>query len=268
MSVSSRRTGGPTIRFAGTSGLTGRQGAAHYGPEAYNALLDWAPLPAPRPERLEVWTDKLAGTPALDLLAELHDRFGLEWQRIAQLLGVSVPALNKWRNGGGLAPETDVSLRRLVAFSELLADGGIGDVAAWLASVPIADVPLTRGDVYRAGGSCDLLASVHEPQAGEALFDRWLPRWRELRPSRLFHPKVAFDDDGSVLVTLAEVPGTLGVGETIDSARQALLDDLRDYAERWDEASGTAEPALSDRVEAIRNAAGDDQLFRLVFGDP
>lgn len=268
MNVSSRRTGGPTIRFAGTTGLTGRQGAAHYGDDAYNALLDWAPLPAPRQERLETWTDKLAGTPALDLLAELHDRFGLEWRRIAQLLGVSVPALNKWRSGGGLAPETDVSLRRLVAFIELLADGGIGDVASWLASAPIGDLPLTRGDVYRAGGSVDLLASLHEPKLGEVLFDRWLPRWRELRPSRLFHPKVAFDDDGTVLVTLADVPGVLGVGESIDAARRALLDDLRDYADRWGEAGGVTDRALSDRVEAIRNAVGDDQLSRLVFGDP
>jgi len=268
VSAPSRRTGGPTVRFAGTSGLTGRQGAAHYLPEAYGALLDWAPLPSSRPERLERWTDKLAGTPAVDLLAELHDRFGLEWQRIARLLGVSVPALNKWRNGGGLAAETDLNLRRLVAFSELVADGGIGDVASWFASAPVAEVPLTRGDVYRVGGGNELLASLQDPRPGEGLLDRWLPRWRELRRSRMFNPKVAFDDDGTALITLEEVPGVLGVGDTVDAARAALLDDLRDYAARWDTARDAANHEHNqERVDAIR-AASDDQLSRLVFGEP
>jgi hypothetical protein len=125
-------------------------------------------------------------------------------------------------------------------------------------------VPLTRGDVYRVGGGADLLASLHESTLGEALLDRWLPRWRELRPGRLLHPKFVFDDDGSVLVTLDELPGVLGVGESIDAARFALLDDLRDYAERWDAAN---DEQSRDLVDAIRKADEDDQLSRLVFGE-
>lgn len=265
--LSNTRTGGRTISLRGISTLTGRQGAAHYGSEVYRSLLEWAPLPQHWPEHLEVWTDKLAGTPAVDLLASLHDRLGLEWQRVAQLLRVSVPALNKWRRGGGLAPGTDLGLRRLVAFCELLSKAGVGDIGAWFASTPVEGIPLTRGDVYSVGGSDDLLASIHQPKFPEALLDRWLPRWRELQPARLFHPKVAFDDDGTVLVTLDDMPGVLGVGESIDGARRALVDELRDLARRWD-AVDTPKGASAALFEEIRKAADDEELYRLVFGEP
>lgn len=270
MSGSDARTGAGTVRLRGMTGITGQRAATQYSADAYDALLDRAPLPSPQPERLERWTDKLAGTPALDLLSELHDRFGLEWQRIARLLGVSVPALNKWRVGGGLAPETDVALRRLVAFSELLTEAGIGDVAAWFASHPVPRVPFTRADIFSVGGSGDLLASVHDDRAGELLLDRWLPRWREAASApALFRPRVRIDDDGSVIVSIGELPGVLAVGDSIEEARRRVLEELRDYAADWDSLREAPNHSGNQaRVDAILRAEDEAELYQVVFGEP
>src|SRR4029077_5017288 len=95
------RTGEGLVTLRGAGLLTGQRASAHYRLEAEGLLLGFSPLPKPEPERVDRWTDKLAGPPPIDLLADLHERFGLEWRRMAQLLGVSVTAINKWRSGGG-----------------------------------------------------------------------------------------------------------------------------------------------------------------------
>jgi predicted RNase H-like HicB family nuclease len=268
MNFSDSRTGSGSVRIHGGATLTGQHASTHYKPEALHRLLDLAPLPSPQPERLERWTDKLAGTAVLDLLAELHDRIGLEWQRIARLLAVSVPALNKWRTGGGLAPDSDLGLRRLVAFCELLAEAGVQDIAAWFLARPVPEAPFTRADLYQLGAAGDLLDGVYRGSDARELLDRWLPRWREAIPtSALFQPSVTFDDDGSATILVPELPGVLAVGATLDEARQQLLQEVREYAADWEHMSDAPNHAGNkERVEAILNAASDDDLYGLVFG--
>lgn len=262
------RTGSDSVRIHGGATLTGQHASTHYNAEARDRLFDLAPLPSPQPERLERWADKLAGTAVLDLLAELHNRVGLEWRRIARLLAVSVPALNKWRIGGGLAPESEQGLRRLVAFCELLAEAGVQDVAAWFLARPMQEAPFTRADLYQVGAAGDLLDSVYRGSDARELLDRWLPRWREaLSSGTFFQPIVTFDDDGSVTILVSELPGVLAVGATLDEARQQLLQEIREYASDWQRVSDAPNHAGNrQRVEAILNAASDDDLHGLVFG--
>jgi len=101
-----------------------------------------------------------------DLLQNLTADYGLGWSDIARMVGVSVPAVRKWRHGGDIAPARFNNLARLAAFLDLLTDEGIADPVTWL-NLPIDDLDLddrlsaesiTKKEVYIAGGIVDLLA--------------------------------------------------------------------------------------------------------------
>ncbi len=96
------------------------------------------------------------------LLAELTDAQGLGWSELARLVGVSVPAVRKWRHGGSITYARLESLARLVAFLDLLHQEGVADPAAWL-SLPVEGGdgrPVAKAEIYLAGGAVDLLLYV------------------------------------------------------------------------------------------------------------
>jgi hypothetical protein len=266
MNQSGIRTGDGLVSLRGGGQLTGQRASAHYRPEAEGLLLGFTPLPTPEPERLSGWTDKLAGTPPVDLLTELHERFGVEWRRIAQLVGVSVTAVNKWRGGGGVAAESNLALRRLVGFCELATAAGVFDVAGWLASNPVEQAVFTRADLYSVGAAEHLLESLERPLPGEALLDHCLPRWREAVRRVAFSPVLTIDDDGAVILELPELPGVIAVADTEDEARARLLVELRDYATEWDRFADAPDHVQNQElVQAVLAATTDDDLYRLVF---
>ncbi len=263
------RTGSASVTFADEATLTGEWGTAGYRPEAQRSLMERAPLTSPRSEPLHRLVDKLAGTPAVDLLDDLHQRCGLSWRRIAQLLGVSVRAVNKWREGGGISDDRERTLRELSAFCDVALDQGIGAVDAWLESEPWSGVPVSRADLYAARAAELLLRSVGGHLPREAL-DRWIPSWREkaaLLDTRL-HLQVSFDDDGDVIVSVEELPEVVAVGSSLTDARERLVAELRDYARDWvDHLHDAPNHALRrDVVEVIQRATDDDLRAHLLAG--
>ncbi len=104
-------------------------------------------------------TDERARAGLAALLADLTSGHGLGWSEVARLVGVSVPAVRKWRHGGDVTPTRLNSLGRLAAFLEMLGEEDVQDPAAWL-NLPfdaaLADVH-SKSDIYQAGGALDLL---------------------------------------------------------------------------------------------------------------
>lgn len=120
-----------------------------------------------------------------ELLRELAADRGMAWADIADLVGVSVAAVRKWRTDGGATADNRSRLARLAAFLDALAACGVADPAQWI-EIPL---PLPEGymiipmEIYRRGGEQALLdhACGHGP--AEAALDITIPGWRQTRSS-------------------------------------------------------------------------------------
>jgi hypothetical protein len=115
----------------------------------------------------------------IQLLDELTDERGMSWTHIAKLVGVSVPTLRKWRNGGSITGENRGRLARLAAFLEMLEVLNVQDPASWL-EMPLWDkVPLTPLDVYVTVGPQRLLEYAGGHLDGPSqLLDELDPDWQ------------------------------------------------------------------------------------------
>lgn len=130
-------------------------------------------------ETLEQRAQDRAREGALALLDELADG-GFAWVDIARLVGVSVPAVRKWRNGGTISGERLADLARVVVLVDWLRDENhVTDVASWL-EVPISpDAPVTRMDVLQSGDRDLLIRSlVGDGLAPTDMLDEFQPDWR------------------------------------------------------------------------------------------
>ncbi len=127
--------------------------------------------------QLEARTDEAAKRAPTDLLDELAG-LGFSWTGIARLVGVSIPALRKWRLGEAPSGENRRKLAQIVAFVGVLEqDHLITDVASWL-EVPLAGTVHTALDLFAAGNLGDLLEyGAHKLDSTE-LLDRSIPGWR------------------------------------------------------------------------------------------
>jgi transcriptional regulator with XRE-family HTH domain len=114
-------------------------------------------------------------------LLELLGDAGFSWREVARLVGVSVPAVHKWRAGGGSVPEHRRALARLVALCNLLSNRFlIDDVATWLEMPLISGIPVTGLDLL-AENRVDLLLrwAAHADANPEDILDGFDPTWRE-----------------------------------------------------------------------------------------
>ena len=94
------------------------------------------------------------------LLSELTEVRGLGWSEIARLVGVSVPAIRKWRTGGDISAPKRHALAKLCAFLDLIEMRKIADPAVWLGT-PLSielDQSLTKAVLYAEGNALHLLA--------------------------------------------------------------------------------------------------------------
>ena len=127
------------------------------------------------------------------LLQALSEQ-GLSWSMVSRALGISVPAIRKWRLGEGVSPQNRHSLARLVALVDMLSDQFmIEDPAAWL-EIPLVDSRRTLADVYAAGRVELVLEYAGRWIASpEQVLDGFEPGWREGAPPREFETFVATD---------------------------------------------------------------------------
>lgn len=114
-----------------------------------------------------------------DMLNQLADG-GFAWRDIARLVGVSVPAVRRWRQGESPTGEHLLAIARIVAFEQILReDHLVSDVASWMEMPLSPEVAVTGLDLAADGLYEDLLDLVAAHATSEAVLDRWQPAWRE-----------------------------------------------------------------------------------------
>ena len=100
---------------------------------------------------------------------------------IARVVGVSTPALRKWRLGGTATGENRRRVATLVAFCDIAGSRfSISDVACWLEAPLDPQTPLTGLDLM-AGGRFDLVLQLvrdRDPDP-QAVLDEFEPNWRD-----------------------------------------------------------------------------------------
>ncbi|MDR7383597.1 hypothetical protein [Promicromonospora iranensis] len=129
-------------------------------------------------ERRQAQRQKLAPRDLLDYLNDL----GFSWRDIARLAGVSVPAVQKWRRGSGVAATNHAALAKVVALTEILGDHSVMEIASWL-EIPLKEgVSLSRMDMLIAGRYDLVMLSVaNEGMMGvDAILDKFDENWREI----------------------------------------------------------------------------------------
>ena len=100
--------------------------------------------------QLEHATDTQARRAVSDLLEELGS-LGMSWRAVARLVGVTVPALRKWRNGEEITGSNRRHLARVVAFVDILrAQHLIQEVGSWL-EMPLGQSTTSAIDLYVEG---------------------------------------------------------------------------------------------------------------------
>jgi hypothetical protein len=144
------------------------------------------------------WRGRSSTQDLLNKLAEL----GFAWRDIARLVGVSVPAVQKWRRGEGTTGENRQRVASLVAACDLVAEHyGIKEVASWFEVPLLLGVPVTPVDLW-AGERPDLVfdyASGHTDS--DHILTDWDPGWRERYHSDF---EVFRADDGRHSIRLKE----------------------------------------------------------------
>ena len=99
-------------------------------------------------------------------------------------MGVSVPALRKWRAGEGVSGDNRREVARLAALCGWLDEYFITDVASWF-EVPLADgVRVTPATIYKAGRVDLVLDYAAHRLAPERVLDAYEPAWRDSLRSR------------------------------------------------------------------------------------
>jgi hypothetical protein len=124
-------------------------------------------------------TSRRGRSSARDLLQEFAD-LGFAWRDVARLVGVSVPAVQKWRRGEGTTGENRLEVASLLAACDLMAEHyGIQEIASWFEMRLLSGVPVTP-IVLWAGDRPDLVfdyASGHTDP--EQILTSWDPQWRD-----------------------------------------------------------------------------------------
>jgi transcriptional regulator with XRE-family HTH domain len=130
-------------------------------------------------QQLDTRARQLAKKVAGDLLALLADD-GFAWRDIATLVGVSVPAVRRWRLGEPPTGEHLLAIARLVALVETLQiDHLISDVASWMEMPLSQDAPVTAIDLAATGRYEDVLDLAANHLTAEQVLEHWQPDWRD-----------------------------------------------------------------------------------------
>lgn len=116
----------------------------------------------------------------IDRLLERLSELGFSWRDISRVVGVTIPALRKWRAGESATGENKRRVAELVAFCEIVGDNYlVEDVASWVEVPLVPEVPLNGLDLLIAGRFDLLFRWAGDPGADpEDLLDEYQPDWR------------------------------------------------------------------------------------------
>lgn len=145
---------------------------------------------------LDVRTGPKARLSAANLLTELSKR-GFAWNTVARMIGVTVPALRKWRQGESATGANRHRLARLAALCELLeSEYEVQDVAGWMEVPLTSEAPITPLHLYEAGHMEVLLDWAAHRIDPHSVLDEAFPSWHGRYRSDF---EIFRDEDGLAL---------------------------------------------------------------------
>ena len=150
----------------------------------------------------EVLTQQRIAQGPGDLINELGD-IGFAWRDIARLVGVSVPAIQKWRRGERMTGENRRRVARLIAACDFILSHYYvnEDVASWF-ETPVHDgAPLTPIDLWSKGQSAIFFDYATRHITPEEALNQFDPEWRERYRSDF---ETFRDADGNVGIRASE----------------------------------------------------------------
>jgi transcriptional regulator with XRE-family HTH domain len=131
------------------------------------------------------------------LLSGLAD-LGFSWRHIARLIGVSVPAVQKWRRGQAATGQSRFNAAAILAASALIEEHYlVRDVASWFEAPIVLGYPVTAIDLYASKKPqlvFRLATGKSDPEQVLSAFD---PDWREKYRSEF---EVFESEDGGLAI--------------------------------------------------------------------
>lgn len=149
-----------------------------------------------RQQELELAQRQLAKRSPQELLNVLSDR-GFAWRDLARMMGVSVPAIQKWRKGEGVSGSNRLKIAAIVAVCHFVAENYLVEhIASWFEMPIRSGVQVTPIDLY-AGARVDLLLEyAAESEESSTLLDEFDCDWREKFVDSAFE---VFEGDDGIL---------------------------------------------------------------------
>lgn len=113
------------------------------------------------------------------MLTELAD-LGFAWRDIARMVGVSVPAVQKWRKGEKASGDSRIRVASLLAACDLITGHYmVEEIASWFEMPLSSSAPVTPIVLY-AANRADLVFEFASGRVDpEALLSEFDPSWRE-----------------------------------------------------------------------------------------
>ncbi len=134
------------------------------------------------------------------LLEELSD-LGFSWRHIARMLGVSVPAVQKWRRSGGVSGDNRMQLASLLALCDMVQQPVIHDIASWFEMPLTPGVPVSPIDLLAERRPDLVLEHALGPNDVEEILTAYAPDWRDRYQSDF---EVYRDADGAMSIRQKE----------------------------------------------------------------
>lgn len=156
-------------------------------------IHDWAMI-----LQVEGRADEAAKRSIPDLLNELAG-LGFAWRDIARLVGVTVPAIRKWRQGEAATGNHRRAIAMLLAFADVLtSEHMVNEVASWM-EIPLRGSTLTGIDIYAAGKHDLLLQHAAGNLSGDDLLAMFDPNGTARTDERF---EVSAAEDGEPIIRL------------------------------------------------------------------
>lgn len=151
---------------------------------------------------LDAKMSERARTAPVEALEQLSE-YGFAWRDIARVIGVSVPAITKWRKGAGITGENRLKIARILGLVDMLEDRLIGDPASWLEMPVVEGVGLSMMDLLERS-RYDLVIALASTHTGDGTVESVLnevdPEWRDNLVDNAFESYIA--DDGVISIRL------------------------------------------------------------------
>lgn len=125
-----------------------------------------------------VLTSQRVVASARELLGLLADQ-GFAWRDIARMIGVSVPAIQKWRRGEKAGGSNRLKLASLVAAQDLISSQGrIQDIESWFETPIKNGIPVTPIDIWATDEAPLVLEYASGHLTPDETLTRLDPEWR------------------------------------------------------------------------------------------